>query len=584
MNCQHGGTANANGTSCVNCLGAWSGQYCEKWDESIPVSAVLAKLDVIANNSLSMLKAQEQYNPLCRQGQECVGWGADAASGSPSNFPIAHLTYTDSTRVYHGFREPVQAQVTPNVNPTFAFDTHAFPTIADFTDFVGTTFSGASPPLGTNGIFGQLFSDVFANFYQRADDSALSVARAALASIQLSLPFDPITQKYTLQFDKFALQAILSLPPDYNTSANQQIYDSFIKSYGTSVVVKASMGGLLELYSNWKTPLSAQGFDVTKLIDNANIDFTTTTGLGGHTAAHDAGYAKSTTLNPLNCIGGDPSKCANVSSGAWKDSVAANPRLVAYELAPISELVSDPAVKTNLEKAVDSYILQKTKAWEEADKCPTKCEHSSTCAKPASACTCRLSFIGRMCSECGITNPTADSFCCAHIQTAPSAPQNTIATVGDWSDNNHVYLVNGPSSYDANAACVVSYAYAPNKGGGATGKGSEIIAPTQTLSASRSDDFCKRYGAENSVSATASVSTGLTLDTSCSGAWGCSQQLSLAAGSNAHVQLQDKDWSKACRISSQASIMQAFAASDGDELMFSAPFLNLRTKLNGTSF
>jgi hypothetical protein len=115
-------------------------------------------LNTLSNKSQALLNSQKQYNPLCKQSQECVGWGADGSTGSPALFPVIELTYGDPAKEHHGFREPVEAVVSPHVSPAFAYSTQAFPEISDFTDYVDTSIRGASPPGGSNGIFGDSFS------------------------------------------------------------------------------------------------------------------------------------------------------------------------------------------------------------------------------------------------------------------------------------------------------------------------------------------------------------------------------------------------------------------------------------------
>jgi hypothetical protein len=195
------------------------------------------------------------------------------------------------------------------VSPVFAYSTQAFPEISDFTDYIDTSIRGASPPGGSNGIFGDSFMTVFDSYYQRVDDRALSVSSALYTTVDMKLPSDPITRKFRFSFEKSAHLAILSLPPAYNTSTNKAIFKAFIqrysisiscsclqslmyyvirsltprvRRYGTSVVISASLGGLLEQFSSWKTPLVQGGFTKERLARNAEIDFTTTTGLGGH--------------------------------------------------------------------------------------------------------------------------------------------------------------------------------------------------------------------------------------------------------------------------------------------------------------
>ena len=62
------------------------------------------------------------------------------------------------------------------------------------------------------------------------------------------------------------------------------LYRDFFDKYGTDVIVSASMGGMVEQYSSFDSGLEdTLGKD--KLIKDAQIDFTTSTSIGGQTGA-----------------------------------------------------------------------------------------------------------------------------------------------------------------------------------------------------------------------------------------------------------------------------------------------------------
>ena len=92
LQCQHGGTPYADCSKCDGCKGAWGGKLCDVWNGDVPQKELMAKLDQIANASQKMLDSQRQFNPICRQGHECVGWGVDGATGRPTSFPIVYLS------------------------------------------------------------------------------------------------------------------------------------------------------------------------------------------------------------------------------------------------------------------------------------------------------------------------------------------------------------------------------------------------------------------------------------------------------------------------------------------------------------
>jgi hypothetical protein len=316
------------------------------------LASLIADLDQLGNQSQAVLQHQKQYNPLCKQHSECVGWGVDGSSGSLASFPVIQLSYSDPAKTYQHFREPVEAQVNPHLNPVFAFDTHTFPTVGDFTDYVNTAFIGSSPSGGSNGIYGQSFPEVFNTYYQPMDDRALSVSSALYTTVDLTLPSDPVTHQYQFTLDSFAHKALRSLPPAYNTTNNKAIFRAFVKKYGTSVVIEASMGGLVEEYSRWKTAFfDNQAITKEWLVKNAEVDFTQTTGLGGHTGTVDPAYQQARLLSPVACVGGDVSKCFNAQ---WKASVAQAPALLRYKVLPIAEMLG--AEDQDIKKSVVSRL------------------------------------------------------------------------------------------------------------------------------------------------------------------------------------------------------------------------------------
>jgi hypothetical protein len=184
----------------------------------------LNKMEVIGNQSQAQLKSESALNPLCKQHQECAGWGADAITAPPAKFNVIVLSFTDATKTFEGMREPVEAQVTPVLGPQFSFNTQTFPAIADFTQYVQSEFTAYSPPQGTSGIYSRSFKQVMDSYFLRCGNhptpypqivscDSLSVSSATRSIVQLTLPFDPVTNKYTFTLDRFAERAIQSLCP-----------------------------------------------------------------------------------------------------------------------------------------------------------------------------------------------------------------------------------------------------------------------------------------------------------------------------------------------------------------------------------
>jgi hypothetical protein len=325
-------------------------------------------------------------NPLCKQNVECAGWGANAVTGAPAEFNIVKLSFTDQTKSFEGMREPVEAQVTPVLGPQFAVDTQTFATIADFTEFVQAKFAAHTPPQGSNGIYGTSFKDIMDSYFLRCGNhsapypqrwtiscDSLSISSASRSIVQLTLPFDPVTNKYRFTLDKFAERAIQSLPPP-SVYANISswwgiygpLYRTFFGKYGTDIIVSASLGGMVEQYSSFDSGLDSS-LSKDQLVKDAKIDFTTSTGIGGQTGPLDKNYTRD--LSPPTCVGGDPSKCTKdgISGGSWGDSTKSAPALLQYKIVPISELLGeyDLSIKSSLEAAAEQYVGEGQRQWQD---------------------------------------------------------------------------------------------------------------------------------------------------------------------------------------------------------------------------
>ena len=438
LKCKHGGSPNADCTACTGCLGAWSGKLCGTWDTTVPASKLMSKLHAFANASQKMLDDQAQFNPVCRQGHECVGWGVDGATGKPTTFPIVHLSYdpTRTDKKFNKLSEPVEVESNHVVSPVWASadGARAFPRIENYVQYVDTTYAGASPaPRGANGLYSSGFAYAFNTYFQKADDRALSVARATKSYISMSLPVDPTTHMRQYQLDRYAELFLQSLPPAYDTTENKKQFQFFIERYGTSFATSATMGGVVEQYSSWKSWLTNSqmgGFTAESLAKNAQIDLSAKTGLPGPSTAHDAGYAGNTQVGALECLGGDASVSCDTSFAKWAATIPMSPVLIDYELSPISDLITDPDVKASLEVAAKAYVQEQQAAWAALSKCPPTCgpKGAGSCATGASSCTCsNKGLAGRMCTGC-----------------APAAVRGTFT---DKNGNKHSGVVTVPCNH-----------------------------------------------------------------------------------------------------------------------------------------
>jgi hypothetical protein len=185
--------------------------------------------------------------------------------------PILHLTYTNAAKTCLGKREPVEAIVHPQIAPHYASNDmfKVLPTIAAYKQYVHSQFSDDG---GSNGIYGQPFNKVYSKYY--VGGKGLTVSSALLDVVDIDLPSDPITHEYTYQLDKFAATAINSLPPPpTNTSstdawwkAHAPLFRKFFEKYGSSVIVNAKIGGMVEQASTYPGNTNSS---TTQLLDAA---------------------------------------------------------------------------------------------------------------------------------------------------------------------------------------------------------------------------------------------------------------------------------------------------------------------------
>jgi len=416
--CLHGSTPNKNCTRCRGCMGAWTGPLCSIYNHSVPVSELLATMQ------LNFLAAQKQLNstlpqhPLCFFGQECVGWGIDIFDGRVAQSTLVELTVDpdDPSRRWGGYLAPQEVDFEPFVKPepNFQDGAGAFPLPSDLVSFVNQRV-GVND--GLRGIYSSSWEDIFGLYYNDTKDKALSVVQAQIGLYKMTLLQGAARPPLGRHF----AATVQSLPYNYSTPDEQMLWNRFFELYGTSMVVTSISGGLLEQRSRWASPLSAR-LDKNHLLENARIDFTRSTGLGGHGGELDPAYAAQRTFvgqggQPFWCYGGDPSACAE-SIPKWQSTLEASPVLLTYGTMPISQLLAESAatkgdlkLQTSMAAAVQKNIAMRTRQWEAVDKCPPSCNGRGHCTKPAEACTCTQTpppkgsscvtgdpFVGRMCS------------------------------------------------------------------------------------------------------------------------------------------------------------------------------------------
>jgi hypothetical protein len=392
----------------------------------VPVKTLLANLVNIGSSSQARLDNLLKLNPLCKQQQECVGWGADAFSGTFAKFPLLNLTYSDEDKSYHGMREPLELEVKPILVPPshYVVDTQVFSYVSDYTKYIDKTFRDPQPAQHTNGVYGRTYPDVFATFFQRKDDRAITVSTTSKALLITHIKPDT-----SINLDTDANRAIQSLPPSSTGQWNKYapVFYLFFEMYGSAMVTSGSSGGKLEQYSRWPT-YTAHLPDPDKkkpvpdrtdyFVTNAQLHFTNVTGLGGYYDDIDPVYSN-ITLIEWACFGGNAKLCAGIGSGSgtaiddWTASIASAPLLLSYQISYLTDFLAglvDDDILASLEGAIQEHVIEQQQQWQNTSKCPLTCNGFGTCGPKSEVCDCNCgapmskpnhsTFAGRACAAC----------------------------------------------------------------------------------------------------------------------------------------------------------------------------------------
>ena len=401
--CVHGGTPDAGCTTCEGCRGAWGGKLCDAWNASFPASSVQLQLSALKNASQAALQASLKYNPICRQGQECVGWGVDLGSGKAVNYPQLTLNFTGSTPSWNGLKYPLGTSVVPNQAPGFAIDgPRALPTEADHFNYVEGLWSSQQ---GRAGWYSQGEASVTA-IYDDPTDWYPSVTQAIYELYQMTIDPDPTSKSgYAPRMDASALAALQTVGPTYEQDPIG--WDTFFQNWGTSVVLESHSGGMLEFVSYASTViplvvLAGKDNAIAQMQAQAGIVLTNATGLGGHSGTLDLFFGKhSFPGNQRYAVfGGDPTKApiTEQNRSAWFESLKAEQVLTSFKLAPLSVFVESATLAKALEDATHAYLAQQRAQWANVTHCPPTCNGHGNCSSSQQACTCEWPNQGRQCS------------------------------------------------------------------------------------------------------------------------------------------------------------------------------------------
>jgi hypothetical protein len=389
-------------------------------------------MSIAENSSAAELKNAAQYNPICKSGAECVGWGVDAYSGQVRAFPIIHLSYNISSgRSWKSKNYPDQSDVNIVQNPGFSPDVDSpfvFPTMPALVEQINRL---ASDNKGERGVFSLPRETTFDRYFQRDNDVALTVTRFTKNYLEMALKKSS-DDSYEFAFDRNARSQLLGLPKDLSTPAAKAMYFRFYEKYGTSVVVSSKHGGVVEQLGSWSTELRTNpslGPLTGELLSNAaQWDFHQTLGIGS-AGSRSAAY-ETHRSNATFCYGSDPAFDCVHEFGEWSERVMTDPAITSYTTVPISTLITPAdadlfSIKGNLDSALSAYVAMKTAAFATAGKCPPSCNRRGRFAKvdcPAGGdtwdCDCPC-YYGRMCSGGVKTDVPACAEPCANGDCGP---------------------------------------------------------------------------------------------------------------------------------------------------------------------
>lgn len=403
--CQHGGTPNSDCSACENCLGAWTGTFCDTYDYKVPLDKLKPQLLKMASDSEQHQKDLQKVRPLPAH----IGVGVDITTGQ-LRLPVVSLSYSDTSKTWTNakgetFRIPVESSF--QVIPTGIYNpkTESF-VFTSMSDYVDQQFSwSTSLREGSTGMFANNpdLEAIYTKYF--SGDELLTVSQQFYPLYKLTLPTDDKgNPTYTL--DTHAQRALDFLPPDASTDTNKQLYQLFVENWGTSFSTTAINGGIVELKAIYDSLLLSQnlspsGRPYTKddLEDEANRDFICITKTGScHTP--DKTYTDHRKLDAVTCYGGDPAACTSKNFTRWAESIQYDTSILMYSLSDNGALIKDSKKRANIQQTIQQYVGEQEKKAKHQNTCP-KCSEHGTCTPPQDHCTCDgPHFTGRTCSQC----------------------------------------------------------------------------------------------------------------------------------------------------------------------------------------
>jgi hypothetical protein len=423
VTCFHGGVCNQARTAC-DCPagGGWTGADCSTWNaSSLPSGALAARLQKLKNASLERLQSQiaKYGTTICKSGQECVGWGVDATTGTLGiGTSMLELAYEDHTS-WHDLIFPKGVQVDGSSAPSFEADTQAFLSLDDYNSF---KYSLLGDNKGRAAGYTEPADVMNTHYFDNAADVSLSITQYTYALYNMKIVPDGTSPSQTmLKIDGNVLKAVSGLGPYAEDKDN---WHDFFGWWGTDVVSSARGGGILELRDLPKTVLQ-ETYSHSLLENNAACSGQKGTRIGP-SCEIDPIYRQYLDWQWASCYGGIPTTCERPTGGkggfgfnsstlnAWVAGLTQLPRLVDYSFTPLSPFIADQHVQSIFDHAVQAYVAEK-RAADPKTGCPPTCNGRGKCTKGSRRCACTninpneggsVCWLGRQCD----TYKYADKF------------------------------------------------------------------------------------------------------------------------------------------------------------------------------
>lgn len=400
VTCAHGGTCAASGTSCVGCQGAWSGPTCSSWNSSYPAQMLAARLATFKNRSLAKLTADAAaYNPICRPGEECAGWGIDISTGKVASSPLLFMDFSKGTPSWQGRKYPVGVDVTPSESPGWGEpDARGFKTFTDYEAYVVGLWAEQESKTG-----------FYARDLAKVRDEVFNQKTHDVSPYVTQLPYETVTMEVTeaLTLDPNALSVLQGLGPWSDDADN---WRAFFRFWGSSVATTSRLGGQVQTTAFASTALNVD-HSTSWMREQALCAFQLKTGVGGACAGHDAAFTKyaAAGLFDMQCRGGVATLCgAFHNATSWQASVASAPVLIDFVAKPLSPYISsagDAALAAIFDDAEAAYIQEQVAKRPAAPDPPT-CNGHDPDPNPKLACKCEACYSGRECSVFDYEHPT----------------------------------------------------------------------------------------------------------------------------------------------------------------------------------